>query len=140
MSPSVSRRDAVDAGLIALATAAGLGLWARLPPEMAIHFSASGAPDTHVPRAVGVFLVPAVMITTLGIVRGVARVDPPDDERVFAVVSTGTIALLGAVHLFVLAWNLGYRGPPTAVAAAVVLVSFGLVGYAVVRKRLLSTA
>lgn len=140
MSFRVRRRTVVDVGLIGVATAAGLVLWPRLPAEMAIHFSASGTPDHFVSRTVGVVLLPGIMVATIAVLNAAARLDPPDDERVFAVVSSGTMTLLAAVHLFVLAWNLGADISPTAVAAAVLLAAFGLVAYAFVRERSLSRA
>ena len=130
----VTRRGVLDGGLIALATAAGLVLWPDLPAEMAIHFSASGTPDNYVPRLVGILLLPAVMVVTLIVIRWAESVDPPDERRILAVTSTGTMVLLGVVHVLVLAWNVGYDVPFDAVLVGAVLWAVVLGGYAILRE------
>jgi len=133
----LSRRQVsvLTACLIAVPVAAGVAVWSRLPAEMAIHFSATGTPDNYVPKPVGVFLVPVVMLFTLAVIRAAFRADPPDDSQIEPVVTVSSIALLSAVQLLVLAWNLGYSVPFDLVLVAVVLWSIGLVGYVTVRER-----
>lgn len=106
-----TRTDGLAVALVALTTLAGVALWPRLPAEVAIHFSASGTPDNYVARAVGVFLLPAVMLGTLVVVRVALRVDPPSDPMTGPVVTLATRGFLSAVHLVVLGWNVGYSVP-----------------------------
>jgi len=103
-----SRTDVLSGGLVVLTALAGVALWPQLPAEVAIHFSASGTPDNYVPKAVGVFLLPAIMLGTLVVVRVSLRVDPPSNPTTGPVVTLATMVFLSAIHLLVLAWNAGY--------------------------------
>lgn len=121
--------------LIGVTTAIGLVLWPSLPPEVAIHFSAAGTPDGYVPRAVGVVLVPAVMVVTYAVIEAAVRYDPPDDDRVATVTTVATMGLLAALHVLVLAWNLGYAVPFELVTLGVLAWGIGLCGYVLRRER-----
>lgn len=133
----LSRRQVsfLTACLIALPVAVGVAVWARLPAEMAVHFSATGTPDNYVPKPIGVFLVPVVMLFTLAVIRAAFRADPPDDPRLEPVVTGSSMVLLSAAQLLVLAWNLGYSIPFDLVLVGIMLWSIGLVGYGIVRER-----
>ena len=78
---SLGRADWLSLGIVAAATAVGLVVVPGLPPKMAIHFAASGEPDDYVPRSVAVISVPLVALATIALVRGAARLDPPNDPR-----------------------------------------------------------
>ena len=132
---SLGRADRISLGIVVVVTAAGVALFPDLPSKMAIHFSASGTPDNYVPRFVAVGFVPAIMLVTVAVVRGAARLDPPDDSRSMDVIVLGTTALLGAIHLLVLAWNLGYRVPMTLVAVGAVVWATAMTGYVVFREQ-----
>ena len=129
-----SRADGAALALVAAMAAIGLALVPRLPAEVAVHFTAGGTPDSYLPRLVAVALGPVAALATLAVVRGAARVDPPNDPRSIDAVVVGTTLLLAAVHLLVLGWNLGYRVPIPLVAAGAVLWTLALVGYVVVRE------
>ena len=128
------RADRAALALVAVTAALGLALAPRLPAEVAVHFTAAGEPDNYVPRLVALALAPAVAVATLAVVRGAARLDPPNDPRSIDAVVLGTTGLLAAVHLLVLAWNLGYRVPMSLVAAGAVLWTLALAGYVVLRE------
>ena len=106
-----TRTDGLATALLALATLAGVALWSQLPAEVAIHFSASGTPDNYVPKAVGVLMLPAIMLGTLVVLRLALRFDPPSDPMTGPVVTVATMGFLGAIHLLVLGWNAGYPVP-----------------------------
>ena len=124
-----SRADALSGGLVALAVLAGVALWPQLPAEVAIHFSASGTPDNYVPTAVGVFLLPAIMLGTLLFTTVALRADPPSHPHTAPVVVVSTTAFLGVLHVLVLAWNAGYPVPldgllPGTLAFAACLIAY----------------
>jgi len=121
--------------LVALAALAGVAVWPRLPAEMAIHFSASGTPDNYVPKAVGVALVPAIMLATLLVIEGAMRVDPPADSRTVDAVTVATMAFVAAVHGLVLAWNLGYAVDFGLVLVGTLLWAGAVCAYAIRRER-----
>lgn len=130
-----TRFDAVTAGFVFLATAAGLVALPSLPASIAIHFDAGGTPDSFVPRTLGVLLIPLLMVGTFVVLTLARRSDPPADERTFAVVTAATMVFFAAIQGFVLAWNLGYAVPFHLFFAGVVLWCVAVVGYAVRRDR-----
>lgn len=100
---SLRRAERISIGIVVGATAIGIALAPRLPAEVAIHFAASGAPDNYVPRIVALFSVPVVALATITVVRGAARLDPPNDPRSIDTLVVGMTAMLCAIHLLVLA-------------------------------------
>lgn len=133
MFPS-RRADWLSLLLIVATTAAGFVLLPRLPAEVAIHFTAGGTPDNHVSPLVAVLSVPAIALVVIAVVRAAARYDPPKDPRSIDVLLVGVTAMLCAIHLLVLGWNLGYAVSMTAVVVGAVLWTFGLAAYVVVRE------
>lgn len=55
--------DLVALASLALAALAGVALWSQLPAEMAVHFDASGTPDSYVSKRVDVLLAPVFVAT-----------------------------------------------------------------------------
>lgn len=129
-----SRSMVLSGGLIALAVLVSVTLWPRLPADVAIHFSATGTPDSYVSKPIGVALLPVVMVLTLGVMRWAMRHDPPADPQVPAVVTVATMGLLAALHVLVLGWNLGYPVPYDLVLVGSLVWAAGLCGYAVHRE------
>lgn len=129
---------ALSVGVIGLTVAVGVLVWPRLPAEIVTQFSASGTPTTTVSKPVGVFLFPAIIVLLVAVLRGAFRVDPPDDPQLEAVTELSTVCVLSAVHLSVLAWNLGYPISMDLVTLGILLWAAVFVGYVIVRERDLS--
>jgi uncharacterized membrane protein len=130
-----SHRETVSRALVAVSLCAGLLSWPVLPAEMAIHFSATGTPDSYAPTPVGVLLIPATMSLTLVVLEKTTEVDPPDDEHRITVVVIATMGLVTALQLLVLAWNFGVPIRFDVVLVGVLCWGTGLVGYVVLRDR-----
>lgn len=133
----LSRRQ-VDytSGLIVLVTAlAGVVALPGLPDQVAIHFSASGTPDTFVPPLVAVLLLPAIMVFTYLFLRYAPTFDPTANIAVLRVTTLATMALLGAIHVIVLAWNLGYPINIDLILPGVIVWTILVVGYALYKER-----
>ena len=124
-----SRVDALSVGIVALAATAGAALWPQLSAEVAIHFSASGTPDNYVPKPVGVFLLPALMLALLLVLKVATAADPPSDPRTAPVVVLSTTGFLGVLHVLVLAWNAGYPVPLDGLLVGALVFAAWLVGY-----------
>ena len=125
------RQTDYASGLIILLTIlAGILIYADLPAHFAIHFSASGTPDNFVPPIVGITLMPAIMLTTLIFLRYTPTLDPTADLAVLRVTTLATMALLGAVHGIVLAFNVGYPVNMNLVLPGVVIWTIAVMGYA----------
>ena len=134
MSLDWSRADSLAVGVTLLAALFGIAIWPQLPAEVAIHFSAAGTPDNYVPKAVGVALLPAIMLATLLVLRVSMAVDPPSDPRTGPVITVATTMFLAGVHVAVLAWNAGYPVPLDGLLLGSLLFAALLVGYAVWRE------
>jgi uncharacterized membrane protein len=134
MARSLTRLDSISGGLALLTALVGLAVYPHLPAEMAIHFSASGQPDNFAPKPVAVAAVPVVMLLTHFVIRGAARIDPPEDPRTMTGITVATMLLLAAVQGLVLAWNLGHAVPFDLVLVGILVWSVLVVGYAIVRE------
>jgi len=134
MSTAWSRSDGLAVGIVALAALVGVALWPQLPAEVAIHFSASGTPDNYVSKPVGVFLLPALMLALVLVLRISMAADPPSHPQTGPVVVLATTAFLGLVHVLVLAWNAGYPVPLDGLLVGALVFAAVLVGYTVWRE------
>jgi len=134
MALRLDRDDWLSLALIAATLLAGLALWDRLPAEMAVHFSASGEPNTVTSKPVAVVSLPALMLATWLFIEGAGRVDPPEDPSVLGFVTVATMALMAAAQGLLFAWNLGYEVPFALFMAGVAVWVVVVVGYTVVRE------
>jgi uncharacterized membrane protein len=126
--PSNSRlstrlRFGVAVLLAAAGAVASLAVAPDLPEQMVTQWNGAGDPTGTLPRTVGMWLVPGLAGGLIGLFALLPRIDPLGENiaafRVhydrFVVVLT---AFLVAVHLAVLAVNLGYAVDVTTLAAA----------------------
>ncbi|WP_276249574.1 DUF1648 domain-containing protein [Haloarcula rara] len=134
MLPAWSRSDSLAAGITILAALFGIALWPRLPAEVAIHFSATGTPNDYVPKAIGVALLPAIMLITQLVLTVGTAVDPPSHPQTGPAITVATTGFLALVHVLVLAWNAGYSVPLEGLLVASLVFAALLVGYTVWRE------
>jgi uncharacterized membrane protein len=125
----MSRLDAASLLVIVLTGAVGAVLWPRLPPEVPIHFSATGTPGNYVSRTVAVLAMPIVMTVTGVVLKVVVRIDPPRSTRAHDAVVCSTMLLLLVVHLFTLGSGLGYHVPFAVLPVATAVWTVFVVGY-----------
>ncbi|ELZ44263.1 hypothetical protein C464_15560 [Halorubrum coriense DSM 10284] len=120
---STRLRFGVAALLVAAAGAASLAVAPDLPEQMVTRWNAAGEPTGTLSRTAGMWLVPGLAAGLVGLFALLPRIDPLGENiagfRVhydrFVVVVT---AFLAALHLAVLAVNLGYAVDVTTVAVA----------------------
>ena len=133
---ALHRSDLVASGLLVAAAFVGVVFWESLPAEMAIHFDASGTPDSYVSKPVGVVLAPAIGLASIAFTRVAVRADPSSDP----VIENATIYFLGGVvsyvHLLVIAYNLDYRFSMTVALGPVFVAAGVLVVWAIYRDRI----
>lgn len=108
-------------------------VYADLPASMAIHFDTTQNPDNYVAKWIGAFLLPVVMIVVVSITRLAIRFERDENKRRRALAVNHTIdaiisVLLLAVHLFTLAYNLGYTVSVSIFATLAVGLVLLLVG------------
>ncbi|GAA0543713.1 SdpI family protein [Halorubrum ejinorense] len=130
---STRLRFGVAALLVAVGAAASLATAPDLPERMVTTWNGAGEPTGTLSRTVGMWLVPGLGAALLGLFAVLPRIDPLGENvaafRVhydrFVVVFT---AFLTAVHLAVLAFNLGYPVDVTTLAVAGSAALFYYVG------------
>jgi uncharacterized membrane protein len=130
---STRLRFGVAALLLAVGAVASLVAAPDLPERMVTTWNAGGEPTGTLSRTVGMWLVPGLGAALLGLFAALPRIDPLGENvaafRVhydrFVVVFT---AFLTAVHLAVLAFNLGYPVDVTTLAVAGSAALFYYVG------------
>ena len=104
----------VAVALVVLSWLLSAMVYGRLPDRMATHFDLGGSPDRWDPKYVGAFLLPVLMILTLGIARWAPQVlaDQPRDaafEALREMVLTAILAFFCLMHLGMLGTALGWR-------------------------------
>lgn len=126
----VSRRvDLVAIGMIAVTTAVGVYFWTDLPAQLAIHWGASGSPDTVVSKPLallGIFLFGAATV-------GFTRIAPPSLTNTpggpdVAILFVGLV--FAWVQGTIIVWNLGYRFDIGLAVVPILVLAGALVAYA----------
>jgi uncharacterized membrane protein len=99
---SLSRWD-LGSMLVTACTALGTALvYARLPDEVPIHFDIHGHADGFASRALGAWLMPAVMALVGVFLHVMSQRKPKADRAPMALVTFLTTALVGALHFIML--------------------------------------
>jgi uncharacterized membrane protein len=111
----------------AVAAAASLLVYPRLPPRVVVHFTAAGQPNGYGSRLEAVIVLPLAMLGLCALFELLPRLDPRrENDRVFGdtywLMVNGLLLFLGALHLALLAVALGV---PLRIDR-VVAVAFGL--------------
>lgn len=110
-----------------------LFVYADLPESMAIHFNTGGNPDNFLIRPIGAFIAPALIWIVSLLIAVSPRFEPDENKRRRAEsVQQTMLAIIGAfllgLHLFTLAYNLGYEISPVKFASVAVGLLFMLLG------------
>ncbi|WP_309120757.1 DUF1648 domain-containing protein [Paenibacillus sp.] len=127
------KRWGIPAAAALLAVAASLYFYAELPEMMAIHFGPSDDPDRYASKAVGAFLLPAVIFLVSAVTNLSGKLERDESKRkrfadVNDTVNVVIALLLLAVHLITLAFNLGYEISPSMFAPLAVGIVFIAIG------------
>lgn len=117
----------------AVAAAASLLVYPRLPPRVVVHFTAAGQPNGYGSRLEAVILIPLVMLGLRLLFEVLPRIDPRrDNYRKFGdtywLMVNGLLLFLGVLHVALLAYALGVPlriDRVVAVAFGVLLVLIG---------------
>jgi uncharacterized membrane protein len=129
---SVQRLSAA-AGIVLIAAALSAVAAPSLPERVVTNWDAAGRPAGTLPRAVAIWLTPAVMAGVVLLLSALPRVDPLR-ENVAAFRPTydwfvvALTAFLFVVHAGILAFNLGYEFPFTSLIVAAVSLLVYYVG------------
>lgn len=122
-------------GFVAAALAAAASVWAypRLPPRVATHWSFSGVPDGYSSKLLAAVMLPAMILGLRALLCVLPRIDPKGDNyRKFAstywLIFNGVIAFMAVIHVAILAYGLGAPVRMDRVAAVGVGVLLIVVG------------
>jgi len=123
----------LPAVLIAGAVLFSLAVYSRLPDQVPVHWGSSGEANRYGTRIEGAFLMPALMITLLVIMRWYPSRDPRSANiakfrDAYDTVVTGTIALLTGIHVLALGDALGWQVDMARAVMISIGVLFILVG------------
>jgi len=113
--------------------AISLAVLDRLPAQMATHWDLEGTPNGWMPRSIGAFVLPMLLVVIWGVMRAAPIVDPRRQNYekftvAYDVAVATTLTLLFATHLMVLALALGYHLSVARLVAAALGVLFVIVG------------
>jgi uncharacterized membrane protein len=119
--------------LIAVALAASLWTWPRLPDTLPTHWDSSGRVDGTSSKPFALFLIPSIAAAVAVALRLLPGIDPRQANyekfrSSYDLMVTLTVATLVAIHLATIASALGWPIPVTKVVAAsvgVLLVAIG---------------
>jgi uncharacterized membrane protein len=122
-------------GYVAAAVAGAASLWAypRLPPRVATHWSFSGAPDGYSSKLLAAAMLPLMILAMRALLSVLPRIDPKGaNYQKFAstywLICNGVIAFMAVIHLAILAYGLGAPVRMDRVAAVGVGVLLIVIG------------
>jgi uncharacterized membrane protein len=107
--------------------------YSRLPEEIAVHFGTSGTPDNYMNKPMGAFLLPVIIIGISFLLWIGVRLEKDENKRRRSEATIGTLmAIISlsmlAIHIFLIAYNLGYDFGVYTVTSSVVGILFILIG------------
>ena len=127
-------------GLALVAAACSLAVFNRLPEQITVHWDFAGNPNGWMPRAVGAFITPVLLLGAWAVMRVAPTLDPRREnyERFGAAYDIVVAALLIPVfllHFVVLAMALGYPLPIARLAPGIMGAMFVVIGNVMPRAR-----
>lgn len=109
----MTKKWAIPAIAAIIGLAASLLFYAELPEQMAIHFNIKDEADNFAGKPMGAFLMPVIIMFLAAATNFSVKMESEESKRKRMAAANETIngivaVMLLAVHLFILAYNLGY--------------------------------
>ncbi len=128
------------AGLALIAAIASLAVLNRLPEQMPVHFDMHGNANGWMPRAIGAFLPPALILFLWALLHVAPRIDPRRANyekfgEAWEITIGAVLGLIFAIHFVVLALALGYPVPMQRVFPVLIGTVFVVMGNVLPRAR-----
>lgn len=119
--------------LAAAAFIAAAATYARLPPTLASHWSATGAVNGYMSRTWGVLLIPLIMLALAVLAVIIPKIDPRGAsiaafQKQYDMLWATICALLAYVYALTIAWNLGHRFNFVYLLAPALAALFWIIG------------
>lgn len=126
--------------LAVIAAAISLAVLPRLPESMPVHWDLQGNANGWMPRAIGAFVTPALIVVMWGMFRVIPNIDPRGENyakfaSAYDLTVASALTLLFATHLIVIATALGYELPIRRIVPVFVGLAFLIVGNVMPRAR-----
>lgn len=105
----------------------------RLPERVPTHWSIRGEVNAHGPKAIGLFLMPVVMLGIWGLMRGLPKIDPRREnyakmQGAYTVVVNAALTVIALVHVATIAATFGAPMSLSRVMPAIIGVMLVVVG------------
>jgi uncharacterized membrane protein len=132
-SPPLRWSDAAALLVLAVTAGATAMVYPSLPEQFAVHFDATGTPDSFYGRAFGAALVPAISVVTYAMFRVLPVIDPRGENfrkfrATYDAIVLLTLVFLAFVQGLLLAYNLGIDYPQNALVLGGVGLLFAGLG------------
>lgn len=103
----------------------------QLSGEIAIHFDASGQPDSYVSLIPGLLLLPGIGVGMLVLFQYLPRIDPLGEnyesfEELFGLLKLLLLAIFTYLQVMIVVWNIGFRYNPALMVSPVVFSAYFL--------------
>lgn len=125
---------------IAIAVAASIYVYPRLPDSVPTHYDIRGVPNDYGPKWIATALFPAMLLVLWGVLRGLPRIDPRRAnyarmQSTYDLVVNLVLTMIAALHLIFLRGALADGAPLLRFIPAVIGVSFIVLGNVMPRAR-----
>lgn len=119
--------------LFIAAVALSAAVYSRLPASVPIHWNAAGEVDDYAPKAIGAFLLPAIMLALAGVYAALPAISPSGFDiegrsRAYRAILLILLVFMLAIHVFALLSAMNMARSTTAVIPLLVgalLVALG---------------
>lgn len=129
-------------GIVAILAALAFGIWAlpNLPAEVASHWGLDGEPDGWSSRTTAVFVLPLIGLGIAALLAFLPRIDPRHKNvelhaGTYWLVANASLMVIAAIHIGMIAFNLGWPVPLTRIVAIGIGGLFVLIGNVMTRMR-----
>lgn len=129
-------------GIVAILAALAFGIWAlpTLPAEVASHWGLDGEPDGWSSRTTAVYVLPLIGLGIAALLAFLPRTDPRQKNvelhaGTYWLVANATLIVISAIHIGMIAFNLGWPVPLTRIVAVAIGGLFVLIGNVMTRMR-----
>lgn len=119
--------------LALLGAGVSLAVFQRLPDRMIVHWDMSGNPNGSMPRWLGAFAGPLLILVSWGFLRAAPALDPRRENyekfaAAYDITTAALLTMLFATHLLLLALALGLPLPVPRVVSVMVGALFVVIG------------
>jgi uncharacterized membrane protein len=93
--------------LIIAAVALSIAVYSRLPASVPIHWNAAGEIDDYAPKAIGAFLLPAIMLALAGVFAALPAISPSGFDierrsRAYRAILFASLLFMLGLHVYLL--------------------------------------